>query len=390
MQPLHLWPPLPVIAEFAAPADAPEPVTQTEAHSVGQIDNLPNTLPASSPEEIKAYVLEAVSEKTGYPTEVLDLDLDLEADLGVDTVKQAEMFAAIRGRYGIARREDLRLSDYNTLAKVIQFVEDSLSAAPAPVTAPQPVIADVASPIATTSPPPLSRRERSPVPSHCGEVRRVMERTPREIKTYVLAAVSEKTGYPSEVLDLDLDLEADLGIDTVKQAELLRGNPQPVRDCPARRFAPFGLQHARQGHPVRQGCTQFNRCAGGGAPACNDRSCPAGSCSATPMIEVAAPVSTTLTPLPADVGLSPLPAGRAVGEERAPEEIKAYVLAVVSEKTGYPPEMLDLDLDLEADLGIDTVKQAELFAAIRGQYNIARREDLRLSDYNTLAKVIHS
>ena len=96
--------PLPVIAEFVAPADAPEPVTQTEAPSVGQIDNLPNTLPASSPEEIKAYVLEAVSEKTGYPTEVLDLDLDLEADLGIDTVKQAELFAAIRGRYGIARR----------------------------------------------------------------------------------------------------------------------------------------------------------------------------------------------------------------------------------------------------------------------------------------------
>ena len=35
------------------------------------------------------------------------------------------------------------------------------------------------------------------------------------------------------------------------------------------------------------------------------------------------------------------------------------------EKTGYPAEMLDLDLDLEADLGVDTVKQAEIFAAIR-------------------------
>ena len=82
------------------------------------------------------YVLAAVSEKTGYPSDVLDLDLDLEADLGIDTVKQAELFAAIRGQYGIARREDLRLSDYNTLAKVIQFVKDALSATPAPVAAP--------------------------------------------------------------------------------------------------------------------------------------------------------------------------------------------------------------------------------------------------------------
>ena len=39
--------------------------------------------------------------------------------------------------------------------------------------------------------------------------------------------------------------------------------------------------------------------------------------------------------------------------------------SVVSEKTGYPVEMLDLELDLEADLGMDTVKQAEFFATIR-------------------------
>ncbi len=38
-------------------------------------------------------MLEIVAEKTGYPKDMLDLDLDLEADLGVDTVKQAEMFA---------------------------------------------------------------------------------------------------------------------------------------------------------------------------------------------------------------------------------------------------------------------------------------------------------
>ncbi len=37
----------------------------------------------------------------------------------------------------------------------------------------------------------------------------------------------------------------------------------------------------------------------------------------------------------------------------------------MAEKTGYPKDMLDLDLDLEADLGVDTVKQAEMFAAIR-------------------------
>jgi NAD(P)-dependent dehydrogenase (short-subunit alcohol dehydrogenase family) len=53
---------------------------------------------------------------------MLDLDLDLEADLGVDTVKQAELFAAIREIYGIPRDDNRKLRDYPTLAHVIGFV----------------------------------------------------------------------------------------------------------------------------------------------------------------------------------------------------------------------------------------------------------------------------
>ena len=59
---------------------------------------------------------------------MLDPDLDLEADLGIDTVKQAEMFAAIRERYGIARDDTLKLRDYPTLRHVVGFVEDRAGA----------------------------------------------------------------------------------------------------------------------------------------------------------------------------------------------------------------------------------------------------------------------
>ena len=64
------------------------------------------------------------------------------------------------------------------------------------------------------------------------------------------------------------------------------------------------------------------------------------------------------------------------------------VLALVAEKTGYPADMLDVDLDLEADLGIDTVKQAELFATIRDHFDIERDPNLKLRDFPTLAHVI--
>ena len=64
------------------------------------------------------------------------------------------------------------------------------------------------------------------------------------------------------------------------------------------------------------------------------------------------------------------------------------ILSLVTEKTGYPPDMLDLDLDLEADLGIDTVKQAELFASVRGLWDIPRDENRKLRDYPTLRHVV--
>ena len=72
-----------------------------------------------------------VSELTGYPPDLLDVDLDLEADLGVDTVKQAEVFAAIREHYGVARDDSLKLRDFPTLTHVIGWIRDK-TGAPAP------------------------------------------------------------------------------------------------------------------------------------------------------------------------------------------------------------------------------------------------------------------
>ncbi|WP_299496162.1 beta-ketoacyl synthase N-terminal-like domain-containing protein, partial [uncultured Shewanella sp.] len=42
------------------------------------------------------------------------------------------------------------------------------------------------------------------------------------------------------------------------------------------------------------------------------------------------------------------------------DELEKTMLAVVAEKTGYPTEMLALDMDMEADLGIDSIKRVEI------------------------------
>ena len=85
---------------------------------------VPIATEVSVEDPIKKKVLQIVAEKTGYPEDMLDLDLDLEADLGVDTVKQAEMFAAVRAAYNIPRDENLKLRDFPTLAHVIKFARD--------------------------------------------------------------------------------------------------------------------------------------------------------------------------------------------------------------------------------------------------------------------------
>ena len=45
---------------------------------------------------------------------------------------------------------------------------------------------------------------------------------------------------------------------------------------------------------------------------------------------------------------------------RADERRPPRLLEIVSERTGYPTDMLDLDADLEADLGIDSIKRVEI------------------------------
>ena len=73
-----------------------------------------------------------ITEKTGYPEDMLEMDLDMEADLGIDTVKQAELFAGIREHYNITRKDGIRLKDYPTIRHCINFVLSETGAASAP------------------------------------------------------------------------------------------------------------------------------------------------------------------------------------------------------------------------------------------------------------------
>ena len=330
-------PPIPLQKLESKPALVPLVSTSAAKAEAARIESVPLPKSGAADDPVKQRVLALVAEKTGYPIDMLDIDLDLEADLGVDTVKQAEVFAAIREAYALPREDKFKLRDFPTLAHVIGFVHErrpeSRAEKPA-VAAAQPKRELAGLETAPTAPKSMDD----------------------DVKGRILALVVEKTGYPKDMLDLELDLEADLGIDTVKQAEMFaaireiykipRDENRKLRDYPT------------LAHVIRFVYDKRPDLAGEAA-------------SAAVTLVLAAP---SLVPL---------------GEQATTDEaIQAKVLEIVAEKTGYPKDMLDLDLDLEADLGIDTVKQAEMFAAVRAAYSIPRDENLKLRDFPTLASVI--
>jgi NAD(P)-dependent dehydrogenase (short-subunit alcohol dehydrogenase family)/acyl carrier protein len=292
--------------------------------------------PPASSDPIADRVLAIVAEKTGYPKDMLDLDLDLEADLGIDTVKQAETFAAIREAYNITRQDNVRLRDYPTLKHAIQFVRTM-----------RPDLAETKDEARKTE-VAAAQTEAQPMTA-------APQPATEGVAAQVLAIVADKTGYPKDMLDLELDLEADLGVDTVKQAETFaaireafsipRQDNLKLRDYPTLKHV-IGFVHTMRPDLVMKDEGR----------------------------------KTEVVTVPAEpVTAAPSPTSGGIAEQ---------ILDVVSMKTGYPKDMLDLDLDMEADLGIDTVKQAETFAAIREAFNIPRQDDLKLRDYPTLRHVI--
>jgi len=389
----HVEAPVPVItviAETPKPVSEPAPVAIVEeapvvaqvrpAVAVAEIEEAPPavaakpeveaepevTAPAAAvseplkEESVRAVVLDLVAEATGYPPDMLDPELDLEADLGVDTVKQAEIFAAIRTRYDIPRDESLKLRDFPTLTHVVQFVLDRAPGATVLAeTVPEPQ-GQVAA-----SAPDYEIDSSAPEPP-AGEL------TEEAVRQVVLELVAEATGYPPDMLDPELDLEADLGVDTVKQAEIfvaIRGRYDIPRDetLKLREF------------PTLSHVVQFvlDRAPGAVVP-----SAPIEIAAAPAAIEDEPPAALAQE---SELEVSTREAALADVTEEA---VRQVVLELVAEATGYPPDMLDPELDLEADLGVDTVKQAEIFAAIRSRYDIPRDETLNLRDFPTLSHVV--
>jgi acyl transferase domain-containing protein/NAD(P)-dependent dehydrogenase (short-subunit alcohol dehydrogenase family) len=195
---------------------------------------------------------------------------------------------------------------------------------PPPVAPPPPVAAPVAPPVA----PPVTQRPIPAVPPPVAPTQAASD----AIITTLLGVVSEKTGYPVESLDLSLSLDADLGVDSIKRVEILSALQERLPSAPVVKPEHLGrLQTLRDVAQFLSGPTETSR-------------------SSEPVVNLTPSVQSTPTPaVPTRTG----------------DDIATTLLGVVSEKTGYPVESLDLSLSLDADLGVDSIKRVEILSALQ-------------------------
>ncbi|TWT79191.1 acyl carrier protein [Planctomycetes bacterium CA13] len=216
--------PIPTADPVSAAASTAPPTTPPTAPPTPSVPAEPIAAANSSTHdraELQAFLINFVVEQTGYPEEIVEMEADLEADLGIDSIKKAQMFGEIGEIYGLQPDESLSLDDFTTLDLVLDYLAKTIGVEPA-VCASQPpqvgsngrhpsVVAGATESVVTAQPAPAV----APV-----VVSDTAATSTNDLRSFLINFVVEQTGYPEEIVEMDADLEADLGIDSIKKAQM--------------------------------------------------------------------------------------------------------------------------------------------------------------------------
>ncbi|MCJ8502510.1 type I polyketide synthase [Desulfatitalea alkaliphila] len=278
-----------------APADKVSPQkAPTQTASTGAVDAT-----------LQDNLLQIVSELTGYPVEMLGLEMDIESDLGIDSIKRVEILSTLEERMPhLPKVTPDMVGTLKTLGRICEYLTADGSAAMC--------IAQTGSTAAEAPPTAAAVSNATADVQHC-----------------IVDIVSELTGYPVEMLGLEMDIEADLGIDSIKRVEILSTLEERMPHLP--KVTPDMVGTLKT---LGQICAYLTT---------GDGTATAGTQSGPTTAEAA----TTAA------------AGGA-----AAADVQHCIVDIVSELTGYPAEMLGLEMDIEADLGIDSIKRVEILSTL--------------------------
>ncbi|MDI5830308.1 type I polyketide synthase [Shewanella xiamenensis] len=294
---------------------------------------------AVSNDAIERTMMAVVADKTGYPVEMLELSMDMEADLGIDSIKRVEILGTVQDQLpNLPELSPEDLAECRTLGEIVALFSQAI-----------PLVSTAVTAAAT-----VSHATQSAVATNAAV-------SNDEIERAMMAVVADKTGYPVEMLELGMDMEADLGIDSIKRVEILGTVQDELPNLPE--LSPEDLAECRT---LGEIVALFSQAA------------PVVSTAVT----AAAPVSHATQNA---VLASAVAASAAVSND----EIERTMMAVVADKTGYPVEMLELSMDMEADLGIDSIKRVEILGTVQDQLpNLPELSPEDLAECRTLGEIV--
>ncbi len=235
------------VAASAVPiAEPAAPLAQTTQHAA------PAKSAGISRAEIEKRVTDVVCDKTGYPAEMIEMGMDIEADLGVDSIKRVEIVAALEE--SIPEFDGIKpdyMGQIRTLAHIVDFVEEGVgvreeagtdaSGATPSHGAGEAIIASglgvsgsyaiSPSEVSISASDSQSSASATDMPASEANAKTGDAKRERFVGT-LMEVVADLTGYPQDMLELPMDMEADLGIDSIKRVEILAAVEGRMPDMP--------------------------------------------------------------------------------------------------------------------------------------------------------------
>ncbi|MEU7141827.1 SDR family NAD(P)-dependent oxidoreductase [Nocardia sp. NPDC046473] len=204
-------PPVAPVETVAAPV-----ITETQTNGNGSHAPVAEADDQVSADALRRALQEVVAEKTGYPVEMVDPSMDLEADLGVDSIKRVQVIGALQERFPhLPNLGPEQLGTLRTLDQIADLLGESEPNGPAVF---------------------LSGTDSAPngtAPSNGSEPADAGAPTGDILRRALQEVVAEKTGYPVEMVDPSMDLEADLGVDSIKRVQVIGALQERFPDLPS-------------------------------------------------------------------------------------------------------------------------------------------------------------
>ena len=215
--------PAAALAELQAAAPTESPAETPVAAGVASVDDAPVGVVPDGAVGVAEALLSVVSEKTGYPEEMLDLSMGLDADLGIDSIKRVEILSALQERLPeVPAITPDHLGGIQTLGQIVDFLGGAAETSV--------LVKPDAPAVDSAVPEPTAAADSTTNGVVAGTANGASGAT--DVTEIVLGVVAEKTGYPVDMLDVSMNLDADLGIDSIKRVEILSALQEALPGAP--------------------------------------------------------------------------------------------------------------------------------------------------------------